>query len=57
MKQLSGLMVLVALLSFGAMSTLALAGGDKKDEKKGEGGKVVIFGDDKKDEKKGMGGK
>ena len=57
MKQLSGLLALVALLSFGAMSTLAFAGGDKKDEEKGKGGKVVIFGDEKKDEKKGMGGK
>ena len=57
MKRLSGLMALVAFLSFGTMSTLAFAGDDKKDENKDKGGKVVVFGDEKKDEKKDMGGK
>jgi len=53
MKRLSGLMALVAFLSFGTMSTLAFAGDDKKDENKDKGGQVVVFGDDdKKDEKK-----
>lgn len=52
MKRLSGLMALVAFLSFGTMSTLAFAGDDKKDESKDKGGKVVVFGDEKKDEKK-----
>jgi hypothetical protein len=56
MKRLSGLMALVALLSFGAMSTLTFAG-DDKDKDKDKGGKVVVFGDDKKDENKDKGGK
>lgn len=51
MKRLNGLMALVAFLSFGTMSTLAFAD-DKKDEKKDQGGHVVVFGDEKKDEKK-----
>ncbi|NJN36747.1 MAG: hypothetical protein HC794_06405 [Nitrospiraceae bacterium] len=52
MKQIIGLMTLVAFLGFGALSTLALAEEDKKEEKKG--GHVVVFGDDeKKEEKKG----
>lgn len=52
MKQIIGLMALVAFLGFGALSTLALAGEDKKEEKKG--GNVVVFAeDDKKEEKKG----
>lgn len=52
MKQLIGLMALSAFLGFGALSTLALAGEDKKEEKKG--GNVIVFGDEeKKDEKKG----
>jgi hypothetical protein len=50
MKQLIGLMAFVAFLGFGMMSTLALAGEDKKEEKKG--GNVVVFGEEKKDEKK-----
>jgi hypothetical protein len=69
MKQLIGLMALAAFLGFGALSTLALAGEDKKEEKKGgnvvvfaeeekkeekKGGNVIVFGEDeKKDEKKG----
>lgn len=52
MKRLSGLMALVAFLSFGTMSILAFAGEDKKDEKKDKGGHVVVFGDEKKEEKK-----
>lgn len=52
MKRLNGLMALVAFLSFGTMSTLAIAGEDKKDEQKDKGGHVVVFGDEKKDEKK-----
>ena len=56
MKRLSGLMALVAFLSFGTMSTLAFAGDEKKDEGKDKGGQVVVFGDDdKKDEKKDAG--
>jgi hypothetical protein len=54
MKRLSGLMALVAFLSFGTMSTLAFAGDDKKDEGKDKG-KVVVFGDEKKDEGKDKG--
>lgn len=54
MKQFSGLMALVAFLSFGAMSTLSFAGEEKKEEKKD--GHVVVFSDDKKDEKKDKGG-
>lgn len=51
MKQLIGLMALVAFLGVGALSIPALAGEDKKEEKKG--GNVVVFGEDeKKDEKK-----
>lgn len=57
MKRLSGLMALVAFLSFGMMSTLAFAGDDKKDESKDKGGKVVVYEDDKKDEKKDKDGK
>ncbi|HSQ52348.1 MAG TPA: hypothetical protein VLL94_13930 [Nitrospiraceae bacterium] len=57
MKRLSGLMALVAFLSFGTMSTLAFAGDDKKDESKDKGGKVVVYADDKKDESKDKGGK
>lgn len=58
MKRLSGLMALVAFLSFGTMSTLAFAGDDKKDENKDKGGHVVVFGDDdKKDDKKDKDGK
>ena len=57
MKRLSGLMALVAFLSFGTMSTLAFAGDDKKDEGKDKGGKVVVYADDKKDESKDKGGK
>lgn len=71
MKRLSGLMALVAFLSFGTMSSLAFAGDEKKDkagqvvvfgdekkeEKTDKGGKVVVYGDEKKDEKKDMGGK
>lgn len=56
MKRFSGLMALVAFLSFGAMSTRAFAGDDKKDEQKDKGGHVVVFGDDKKDEQKDKGG-
>lgn len=56
MKRLSGLMALVAFLSFGAMSTLGFAGEDKKDEHKDKGGQVVVFGDEKKEEKKDKGG-
>jgi len=54
MKRLSGLMALVAFLSFGTMSTLAFAGDEKKDEGKDKG-KVVVFGDEKKDEGKDKG--
>ena len=57
MKRLSGLMALVAFLSFGTMSTLAFAGDEKKDENKDKGGKVVLYADDKKDESKDKGGK
>lgn len=57
MKRLSGLMALVAFLSFGTMSTLTFAGDDKKDESKDKGGKVVVYEDDKKDEKKDKDGK
>ncbi|HSF67849.1 MAG TPA: hypothetical protein VLA67_10525 [Nitrospiraceae bacterium] len=55
MKQLYGLMALVAFLSFGTMAALAFAEEEKKDKDKG--GKVVVFSDDKKDEKKDQGGK
>ena len=52
MKQLVGLMALAAFIGFGALSTLAVAGEDKKEEKKG--GHVVVFADEeKKEEKKG----
>jgi len=52
MKQIIGLMALTAFLGFGALSTLALAEEDKKEEKKG--GHVIVFGDEeKKEEKKG----
>jgi hypothetical protein len=57
MKRLSGLMALVAFLSFGTMSTLAFAEDDKKGEDKDKGGKVVVYSDDKKDESKDKGGK
>jgi len=69
MKQLIGLMALVAFLGVGALSTPVLAGEDKKEEKKGgkvvvfgeeekkkedkKGGNVIVFGEEKKDEKKG----
>lgn len=56
MKRFNGLMALVAFLSFGTMSTLAIAGEDKKDENKDKGGHVVVFGDEKKDEHKDKGG-
>ena len=56
MKRLSGLMALVAFLSFGTMSTLAFAEDDKKGEDKDKGGKMVVYGDDKKDENKDKGG-
>ena len=55
MKQFTGLMALVAFLSFGTIS--AFAGEEKKDEKKDKGGQVVVFGDEKKDEKTDKGGK
>jgi hypothetical protein len=48
-------MAFVAFLSFGTMSTLALAEEEKKDKDKG--GQVVVFSDDKQDEKKDQGGK
>ncbi|MDX2252551.1 MAG: hypothetical protein NW202_09700 [Nitrospira sp.] len=53
MKQIIGFMALVAFLGFGALSTSALAGEDKKEEKKG--GNVIVFGEEekKKEEKKG----
>jgi len=52
MKQLIGLLALVAFLGVGAMSIPALAEEDKKEEKKG--GHVVVFADEeKKEEKKG----
>jgi hypothetical protein len=54
MKQFSGLMALVAFLSFSAMSTLSFAGEEKKEEK--QGGNVVVFSDDKKEEHKDKGG-
>ncbi len=57
MKRLSGLIALVAFLSFGTMSSLAFAGDEKKDEKKDKGGQVVVFGDEKKEEKTDKGGK
>lgn len=56
MKRLSGLMALVAFLSFGTMSTLAFAEDDKKGEDKDKGGKMVVYGDDKKDENKDKSG-
>jgi hypothetical protein len=53
MKQLIGLMALVAFLGVGALSTPVLAGEDKKEEKKG--GNVIVFGEEekKKEDKKG----
>jgi hypothetical protein len=57
MKRFSGLMALVAFLSFGTMSALAFAGEEKKDEKKDKGGQVVVFGNEKKDEKTDKDGK
>jgi len=56
MKRLSSLMALAAFLSFGAMSTLAFAGEDKKDEHKDKGGHVVVLSDEKKEEQKDKGG-
>lgn len=56
MTRFSGLLALAAFLSFGTMSTLAIAGDDKKDEQKDKGGHVVMFSDDKKDENKDKGG-
>jgi len=50
-------MALVAFLSFGTMSSLAFAEDEKKDEKKGKEGQVVVFGDEKKEEKTDKGGK
>ena len=52
MKRLSGLMALVAFLSFGTMSTLAFAGDDKKDERSGDEKKDDPKKDEKKDEKR-----
>ncbi len=57
MRRFSGLMALVAFLSFSAMSALSFADGDKKDESKDKGGHVVVFGDEKKDDNKENGGK
>jgi len=58
MKRLSGLMALVALLTFGATSTLSFAGdptpAEQKDKKDTAGPK--LSGDEKKDEKKDKGG-
>ena len=53
MKQIIGLMALMAFLGFGALSTPAVAGEDKKEEKKG--GNVIVFSDEekKKEDKKG----
>lgn len=51
MKTFSTMMALAAFLSFSAISTFAVAGEEKKEEKKG--GHVVVFGDDKKEEQKG----
>ena len=56
MKRLTGLMALVAFLSFGTMSSFAFAEDEKKDEKKDKGGHVVMFGDEKKEEKTDKGG-
>jgi hypothetical protein len=56
MTRFSGLIALVAFLSFSTVSALAIAGGDKKEEKKDKGGHVVMLSDDKKDEKKDKGG-
>jgi hypothetical protein len=55
MKRFSMPAVLAAFVGFGAMSTVALADEDKKEEKKG-GHVVVRLSDDKKDEKKDKGG-
>ncbi|THJ19470.1 MAG: hypothetical protein CAF45_015985 [Nitrospira sp. CG24E] len=58
MKRLSGLMALVAFLSFGTMSTLAFANepapAEQKDKKDAPAPK--LSGDEKKDEKKDKGG-
>ncbi len=54
MNKLSGILAVIALLTFGLMSPLAFAGEEKKDTDKGKGGQVVIYGDD---EKKDDGGK
>lgn len=58
MKRLSGLMALIALLSFSAVSTLSFAGdpppAEQKDKKDTAGPKLM--GDEKKDEKKDKGG-
>lgn len=51
MNRLSGLLALVAFFTLGLMSPFAIAGEEKKDEKKG--GNVVVFGEEKKEEKKG----
>lgn len=56
MKKASGFLALMAFLSFGTMSTVAFADGDKKEEKKDKGGHVVMLSDDKKEEKKDKGG-
>jgi hypothetical protein len=49
-------MALVAFVSFSAMSVIAFADEEKKQEKGSKGGHVVIFGDEKKEEKKDKGG-
>lgn len=58
MKRLSGLMALVAFLSFGTMSTLSFANepapAEQKDKKDTTGPK--LSGDEKKEEKKDKGG-
>jgi hypothetical protein len=58
MKRLSGFIALVALLSFGTMSSLSFAGDpaptEQKDKKDSAGPK--LSGDEKKDEKKDKGG-
>ncbi len=56
-KWMTGLLTLVAFLSFSVMAPLAFAGEEKKEEKKGKGGQVVLYGDEKKDEKQDKGGK
>jgi len=59
MKRLSGLMALVAFLSFGTLSTLTFANepapAEQKDKKDTSAPK--LSGDEKKDEKKDQSGK